>query len=141
MSYSRIYWIYDSIRKRCTEENNKDWLRYGGRWIKNEWKKFEDFYEDMWDSYNKHIEEFWEKNTSIDRIDNNLNYCKENCRWATISEQSNNKRNTRYITYKWETLPVSIMAKKYDIPSSLLYQRLMKWWSSERCIEKMRWER
>jgi hypothetical protein len=46
----------------------------------------------MWESYEIHVKEYWEKNTTIDRINPNLNYCKENCRWATWKEQSLNKR-------------------------------------------------
>lgn len=65
------------------------------------WKDFESFKNDMYESYLLHIKEHWIKNTSIDRIDNNWNYCKENCKWATRKEQSVNKRNSHYAIIDW----------------------------------------
>ena len=46
----------------------------------------------MYDSYIKHVKEYWEKDTTIDRINWNLWYYKENCRWATVKEQAMNKK-------------------------------------------------
>lgn len=48
----------------------------------------------MYESYLDHVAKFWEKETTIDRIDPSWDYCKENCRRATIKEQWYNKRTT-----------------------------------------------
>ena len=63
-------------------------------WVKNLWNSFEEFKNDMYESYVAHVKEYWERDTTIDRIDPSWNYCKENCRWATIKEQWYNKKNT-----------------------------------------------
>ena len=50
------------------------------------------FKDDMYESYLVHLDKYWEKDTTIDRINPFWDYCKENCRWATIKEQANNKK-------------------------------------------------
>jgi len=55
----------------------------------------------MYESYLKHCDSFWEKQTTIDRIDVDWNYCKKNCCWATYKEQSKNKRATNWYDLNW----------------------------------------
>lgn len=95
--YSKWTWI----KTRCFNKNEKSYNYYWWRWIKCLWKNFEEFRDDMYESYLKHIEEFWEKETTIDRIDVNWNYCKENCRWCVFREQSYNRRNSREYIGVW----------------------------------------
>ena len=121
LSGTRFYNVYTSMKDRCLNPNNHAYYHYGGRGIRicDRWlESFENFKEDMYDSYLEHAKKYGECNTTIDRIDVNGNYCPENCRWATKREQANNKRNTHYINYNGETMSLIQFAEKYS--SSIL---------------------
>lgn len=96
---NRLHGVYLGIRARCSYKNTTGYKNYGGRGIKCMWTSYKDFRDDMYESYLKHLKKYGKKQTTIDRIDNNGNYCKENCRWATVSEQRMNQRK-RNIVYK-----------------------------------------
>lgn len=126
LTRTRFYRIFTNINTRCTNKNYIDFHCYGGRGIKNEWDSFEAFKTDMYQSYLQHVEGFGEKNTSIDRIDPNKNYCKGNCQWATNKQQANNKRSSHLITFGDKTLTVSQWADEIGINVKTLYSRLYR---------------
>lgn len=91
MSKSSEYSIYQGMKNRCKNTNDKKYYLYGGRGIKvcDRWlESFENFFEDMG---------FKPNSCTLDRKNTNLGYSKENCKWATIFEQNNNKRNNVFV--------------------------------------------
>ena len=90
MVNSPTYTTWESMIQRCTNKKQIHFKDYGGRGIKicEQWKKFENFLEDMGER---------PKNKEIDRIDNDGNYCKENCRWVTRKENINNRGRKKSI--------------------------------------------
>lgn len=94
MCKTRFYSIWSNIINRCKHESSPNYKYYGGRGITvcNEWLTFENFKDDLFESYNAHVLKHGEKNTTIDRIDVDGNYELGNVTWATMQEQSVNKR-------------------------------------------------
>jgi hypothetical protein len=86
---SPTYMSWFGMVQRCTNPNQANYPRYGGRAVNPvtvedpRWRKFVNFLADMGVK---------PPGTSIDRVDNDLGYCKDNCRWATPSEQRANQR-------------------------------------------------
>ena len=120
----RIYSIFRGIKYRCEYPSCAKYSRYGGRGIKNTWKTFEEFRDDMYELYLIHVAEFGEKNTEIDRIDNNGNYSKENCRWVTHKEQMKNRSNTIYHTFKGKTKTLNEWSSELGISKESITNRI-----------------
>ena len=92
MSRTPFYRKREEMNNRCYQKSSNSYQIYWGRWIIVERKTFDDFKKDMYESYLEHIEKYWRKQTTLDRIDSDWNYCKENCRRATYSEQNVNRK-------------------------------------------------
>lgn len=131
MRHTRFYSIWANMKYRCSNSNS---INYGGRGIKvcDRWTDFNNFYEDMYISYQKAIKR--DKNITIDRINNDGDYEPSNCRWASMKEQNNNKRNNRIYRYKDETLTIAEWSIKLDIPYHTLLNRLNRGWSIEKTL-------
>ena len=139
---SRIYTIYQNMKSRCHNKNDKDYFKYGQRGIKvcQEWSDdFINFKNDMYESYLKHCEEFGEKETTLDRKDVDGDYYPNNCRWATNKEQSNNRRNTISIEIDGvcKTL-LEIVFEHYNIKRCTFYSWFKKGFSENELLEKIK---
>ena len=124
------YKIWKGIRKRCFNKNCKSYQDYGGRGITIDpkWSEFLVFYKEMGP---KPSETY-----TIERIDNNGNYCKDNCRWATQAEQTTNTRRNHFLTFNGETKHLSAWARTIGLSEDCLERRLNKLnWSIEKALE------
>lgn len=115
----KIYRRWQHMIQRCHNPNDGDYSHYGERGITvcDIWRQsFQSFLDDMGlppsDAH------------TLDRIDNNKGYSKDNCRWATPSQQSNNRRNTKQLTIKGITRPLSEWCALAGIGSKTVLYRL-----------------
>ena len=132
-SKTKLYQIWVSMRKRCVNKNDKAYQNYGARGIRvcDEWKNsFENF-------RNWCLENGYKQGLSIDRIDNNGNYCPENCRWTTRYYQSRNTRGNHIIEYNGKQYIMRDLANLLGIKYSTLAARLLVYgWTVEDAINK-----
>lgn len=119
---TRIYHTWRSMKDRCYNIYCKEYLHYGGRGITvcPEWK------DDFQAFYNWALSNGYSDDLTIDRIDVNGNYEPSNCRWATVKEQSINKRGTVKITIKNTCKPLKQWCNEFDFPYALAYGRYRK---------------
>jgi len=128
MTNTKVYMTWARMKSRVTNKKDNSYKNYGGRGIliSKSWYKFNSFYKDIGDPPTlKH---------TLDRIDVNGNYCKENCKWSTIKEQLRNKRNNRIIKYNSEKKCVIDWCKELSIGYQTMIKRLNNNWSIERAF-------
>ena len=128
MSHTTLPDRWEHIRQCCNNKNDNSYKNYGGRGIKvcKRWDVFDNFLADMGPTYKPGLQ--------IERINNDGDYCPENCRWATQHEQAVNKRSNRLWTYRGATHPVSVWARHFGICYSTVMSRLNTGWPIERAI-------
>jgi hypothetical protein len=117
---TRVYRIWQGMLNRCRNENIVGHHNWGGRGITvcEEWKEFESFLADMGHP---------PVGFSIERINNDGNYEPGNCKWATRTEQSRNRRTNRIITFNGESLCLKAWADRLKMDQASLSERLSKW--------------
>lgn len=100
---------------------------YEGMYIDPRWHDYEKFLADMGERpSSKH---------TIDRIDNSKGYCKENCRWATSSQQARNRSNNRLLTHRGKTMCLMDWSKETGLTKSCIESRLKRGWSIEETLD------
>lgn len=130
----KIYHIRQSMVQRCYYPKNNRYHMYGERGIKvcDEWlgsSGLVNFYN--WAMANGYDENAPRGQCTIDRIDVNGDYCPENCRWATMKEQQNNRTNNRIISYGDKLYTISELSDELKIPYKTLAYRINHGWSEK----------
>lgn len=130
-SRTRIYRIWCDIKQRCYNKKQIVYKWYGARGISmcDKWRNsFQDFY--GWALQNGYNEQL-----TIDRIDANGNYEPSNCRWATSREQSRNKSSNIYVTINGETKVLKDWCYVYGISYATVQGRIRDGWDIARAIQ------
>lgn len=129
LRYTLEYRTWRNIKQRCYNKNHPNYADYGGRGIQmsDEWVNDPvKFCEDMGTKpTNKH---------TIERIDNNGNYCKENCKWDTRKTQANNRRSNHLLTYNGKTQNIEQWSKETGLTKLVICNRLNANWDIEKVL-------
>ena len=118
---TKLHRIWMTMRERTTRKKCQSYKHYGGRGIKvcEEWQTYENFRD--WA-----LSSGYEEGLSIERVDNDGDYCPENCVWADRYTQANNKRTNVKITLDGQTKTMSEWARDYGICYKLVHARINK---------------
>lgn len=122
------YNTWRAMISRCQDPKDKNYPNYGGRGIGIEdprWLLIENFITDMGIAPAK---------TTLDRIDNSRGYCKENCRWATGSQQARNTRVNRYLEFNGKKQVLTQWAQDLGMTPSAILFRIKMGWSLEEVL-------
>ena len=116
LSKTKSYRCWHAMMQRCYNPKMKFYSYYGGRGIQmcKRWHKYKYFLLDMGEPSDKQ---------TLDRIDSDGHYCKNNCRWATMSQQNNNRRSCKYIYVQKKRYSMKEFVEKYSL--SMYYVRAL----------------
>lgn len=125
-----VFRIWGLMKNRCFNPNADQWAQYGGRGITvcRRWESFVAFRDDMGPRPSpKH---------TLERVNNDLGYFPENCRWATMREQCRNRRSSKNITAFGQTKTLAEWAEESPVSYGAIQYRLKNGWSAEDAIQK-----
>ena len=127
---TRLFNIWQSMKGRCYNKNNQDYYNYGqkGIIVCNEWK------DNFIDFYNWAIDNGYNDNLSIDRIDVFGNYEPNNCRWADNITQANNKKNNTHYIYKDKKYTIRDLCNISGYSYHVIQSRLYAGWDIEKIL-------
>ena len=128
-----MYGAYKAMRNRCYNPNNPAYKNYGGRgikvcdrWLERDGVGFKNFLEDMGERPD---------GCSLDRIDNDGNYCKSNCRWVDGVTQGRNKRCNIKVSFEGNCRLLKELCNEFNILPELVQHRISKGWSVEDAVK------
>lgn len=131
-SHTKLYRVWNGMKQRCGNPNNKSYPDYGGRGIKvcDAWQSFDAFQTWAWShGYGEGVE--------IDRIDNDGDYCPENCRWIDRVGNARNKSNNKLISYNGEEKTLSEWAAYFGVNYKNLSRNLNKGDTLEEAVRRI----
>jgi hypothetical protein len=120
------------MHQRCYNPNKRGFELYGGRGIAvtSEWHDFNVFGRDMGAT--------WRKGLSLDRIDTDGNYCKENCKWSTPKEQGNNRRTNRVIQTPNGEMTIAQAGDFFGLSAITIRSRIRYGWPEDQLLKPVR---
>ena len=129
---NRLYRIWIGMRDRCKNKQNSRFSMYGGRGIEvcEAWDESFTTFRDW------ALRSGYQESLTIDRINNDHGHSPENCRWATLKTQANNRRNSHYIKFRGECKTISQWAETLDIPEGTLRSRIWNGWPTAKALTK-----
>jgi len=124
---TKLYKIWANMKSRCNNPNASHYEYYGGKGIKicEEWHDFKAF--QIWAANNGYSD-----GLTIDRIDNDKDYCPDNCRWITKRQQASNKSNNQKVSYLGKTMTIAEWSNETKLSYYALIQRFHLGWDSEK---------
>lgn len=132
----RLYQVWRGIKDRCQNHNSKYYSRYGAKGIdicaewENDYASFK-----QWSYNNGYTDNTPKYTCTIDRIDNTKGYSPDNCRWANMIEQSNNRSNNHLLTFGGKTHTISEWSRLKGIRKDTLRRRIEIYhWPVERAL-------
>lgn len=125
--HTKTYGAWMNMRTRCLNPKSTQarWYERRGLTICERWLAFENFLADMGQA---------PEGMTLERKDNNAGYSSENCVWDTPTNQANNRRSNRWITFNGTTLTLAQWARKTNLKHSTIGRRLKVGWSVERAL-------
>lgn len=131
LSKTPIACVWNNMKQRCYNPKDADYANYGGRNIR------------VCDPWLHDLAAFaaWAENSgykpelTLDRIDNNLGYFPDNCRWVTRKEQANNRRPKQYKKWDDERITLRELCARFNMPFSLVYGRVCHGWDIHRALK------
>lgn len=129
MTKTPTYVSWLAMRRRCDDSKNASYKSYGAKGIK---------YCESWASFDKFLLDMGERpdGMTLDRIDLHKGYCKENCRWATPSEQQRNRSSCLHLTYNGVTKTAAEWSKDLNLAPGAVWNRIKAGWPVEVAVTK-----
>jgi hypothetical protein len=115
--------------RRCTDPSHTSYANYGGKGIGvcDEWKSFDAFLSDMGERL---------EGKTLDRIDSDKGYSKDNCRWMNMQEQANNRVNNHHLEFQGKSLTIAEWARELGINVNTIRVRLLRGKSTEEALSQ-----